>query len=287
MTIMSQNSSLANRYVVVVIGVIITAVIVSSYLLFVSDTPSITKATVQVFTWILHPELHGELFSAANYAVLVGLLSFDFLLGLSVILAILPKEFQDNHLMVIPSSMLLGLALIGVFSILSVQFNNLTRESILSLAAAAIVVSNYISNRQKGQHVMTFLQEFFSSNFRKPAAFKVNSFSVKLLFVPIIIVIYAMIFFQATSFPITEWDAIVYHANVAKIWYENAPNYKVIAGPSVGIQMSYQYPPLFPAIGAAHYIIAGEFNDLYLRIEAPFLSLLTALMIYWIARKYL
>lgn len=286
MTGVKQRQFLDNRYLVVVVGCIIISAIIGSYFLFIRNTAPVSQAAIQVLDWILRPIVSGTLPSATSYALSAGLLAFDFLLGLSVILAILPKELQKNsRQLVLSSSMLVGLGLVGILAIISVEFNNLTRESILSIAIGIIGITNYLNYRQYKQTVLSFFQEAIKScNFK---LIMPTRYSIKPAIISVVIVIYVLLFFHATAFPVTEWDALIYHANVAKIWYENAPNYQVIAGPSVGIELSYPYPPLFPAIGAAHYILAGEFNDLYLKIVPPLLSLLTLSLTSLISKMYL
>lgn len=73
--------------------------------------------------------------------------------------------------------------------------------------------------------------------------------------------------------PITEWDAVVYHAGTAKLWFLGRPSPHLVYGPSVGIEISANYPPLFPATGAFFDVILNRFQDIYLRILPPIVLL--------------
>jgi len=48
-----------------------------------------------------------------------------------------------------------------------------------------------------------------------------------------------------------------------------------IVGPSVGIELSSNYPPLFPAIGAFSYIHLGMINDFFVKLISPISAILT------------
>ena len=82
-----------------------------------------------------------------------------------------------------------------------------------------------------------------------------------------------------------EWDAIVYHAASAQNWFEDRPSPPIVYGPSVGVEISGNYPPLFPAAGAAVYTLIGRFDDLYLRILPPLLFAAILLMTFGYARR--
>jgi hypothetical protein len=88
--------------------------------------------------------------------------------------------------------------------------------------------------------------------------------------------------FHGLVSPVTEWDALIYHAEVAKLWFMQRPAAPLISGPSVGVLISANYPPLFPAAGAALYAAAGVFDDSYIRVLSPLLfgSVLATVHIY-------
>jgi len=92
-------------------------------------------------------------------------------------------------------------------------------------------------------------------------------------------VIFFFSFYHALLTVIVHWDAIVYHAALAVIMY-NDHAIPVIAGPSIGIEMSANFPPLFSALGAFYYIQIGAVEDFFLRTIPPVMGLLTILATY-------
>lgn len=82
------------------------------------------------------------------------------------------------------------------------------------------------------------------------------------------LVVVLMLIHVAMS-PIIEWDAIVYHAATAKLWFLGRPRPPTLFGPSVGVEISNNYPPLFPATGAFFYVLLNHFDDFYLRVLPP------------------
>jgi len=61
---------------------------------------------------------------------------------------------------------------------------------------------------------------------------------------------------------------------MAKIIYNNH-GIPLISGPSPGIEMSANYPPMYPALGVLSFLILGKNNDLIIRLLNPICSLLT------------
>lgn len=92
-------------------------------------------------------------------------------------------------------------------------------------------------------------------------------------------IIFFFCFYHALLTVITHWDATVYHAVMPVIMYNNH-GFPIIAGPSIGIEMSANFPPLFPAIGAYYYIQIGSIEDFYLRAIPPVMGILTVLATY-------
>jgi hypothetical protein len=73
--------------------------------------------------------------------------------------------------------------------------------------------------------------------------------------------------------PIVEWDATVYHAELARLWFLERPNPPLIFGPSLGVEISANYPPLFPASGLVANLSAGRVTDVALRLASPLIFL--------------
>ncbi|RLF35114.1 MAG: hypothetical protein DRN03_05720, partial [Thermoplasmata archaeon] len=96
-------------------------------------------------------------------------------------------------------------------------------------------------------------------------------------------IIYFWIFYHAIFTPVIHWDALIYHASLAKIFFiEN--KIPLIYGTSIGIQTSANYPPLFSSIAALLYVLSGGVNEIYLKMVSPTASLVTLLSTYLLSK---
>jgi hypothetical protein len=91
-------------------------------------------------------------------------------------------------------------------------------------------------------------------------------------------------FFYSVTMPITDFDALIYHAQLAKIMFEEH-SIPVFSGPSIGIEISGNYPPLFSAISAGLYTLFGRFDDVMLRVLPALFGLPLALGVYRISER--
>jgi hypothetical protein len=106
---------------------------------------------------------------------------------------------------------------------------------------------------------------------------KFNPFELVLLIVISIFVIVAI--FQTVAYPSMEWDSLAYGVNYAKIIFENG-RIPLIAGPSIGLEMSANYPPGVQLIAVYLYVFAGNPGDFYFRILQPIFGLVTMIVAY-------
>jgi 4-amino-4-deoxy-L-arabinose transferase-like glycosyltransferase len=90
--------------------------------------------------------------------------------------------------------------------------------------------------------------------------------------------------YDALSLPPTEWDSLAYGVNYAKIIFQNN-HIPLIAGPSIGIEMSAPYPPGMQLSASFFYVFAGSANDFYYRMLSPIFSLATLLVVYKFAKQ--
>jgi hypothetical protein len=86
-------------------------------------------------------------------------------------------------------------------------------------------------------------------------------------------------FYNAISLPPTEWDSLAYGVNYARIMFQNG-HIPLIAGPSIGIEMSAAYPPGVQVVATTLYTFAGNANDFYYRILSPIFSIAVLLVTY-------
>ena len=106
---------------------------------------------------------------------------------------------------------------------------------------------------------------------------KYNPFELVLLIVVAIFVIVAI--YQTVAYPSMEWDSLAYGVNYAKIIFENG-RIPLIAGPSIGLEMSANYPPGVQLIAVYLYVFAGNPGDFYFRILQPIFGLATMIVAY-------
>jgi len=106
---------------------------------------------------------------------------------------------------------------------------------------------------------------------------KFNLFEAIMLIVIGIFVIVAV--YQTVAYPAIEWDSLAYGVNYAKIIFENG-KIPLIAGPSIGLEMSASYPPGVQLLAVYLYVFAGNANDFYFRILQPIFGLVTMLATY-------
>jgi hypothetical protein len=106
---------------------------------------------------------------------------------------------------------------------------------------------------------------------------KFNLFEAVLLIVIGIFVIVAI--YQTVAYPAMEWDSLAYGVNYAKIIFENG-KIPLIAGPSIGLEMSASYPPGVQLLAVYLYVFAGNSGDFYFRILQPIFGLATMLVTY-------
>jgi hypothetical protein len=85
--------------------------------------------------------------------------------------------------------------------------------------------------------------------------------------------------YQTVAYPAMEWDSLAYGVNYAKIIFENG-KIPLIAGPSIGIEMSANYPPGVQLLAVDLYVFAGNASDFYFRILQPIFGLATILATY-------
>uniref|UniRef100_A0A7J3Z944 Glycosyltransferase RgtA/B/C/D-like domain-containing protein n=1 Tax=Ignisphaera aggregans TaxID=334771 RepID=A0A7J3Z944_9CREN len=90
--------------------------------------------------------------------------------------------------------------------------------------------------------------------------------------------LFALAVHQAIAYPAVEWDSLAYGVNYARIIYEN-DGIPLIAGPSVGLEMSAAYPPGMQLIAVFLSLWSEHFDDFYYRILPPISGVLLALLL--------
>jgi len=227
--------------------------------------------------WLAHPRIAGGWTLPARpilgAVILVAALALG-ATGSRQLLAGTP--LASDRILLAGFTILLAVCVLGYVGTLAIVFRELTPAMLwAALAACGIVLAVLhralrTRDRSRGSALRTVTARSRSGEWRRLRAV---SFAVSALIV-------SFIFAHATLGPVQEWDAIVYHAESARVWFFERPEPPVLAGPSVGIQISSNYPPLFPAAGAAMYTLLGRFDDFYQRLLSPALFAALLLLLY-------
>jgi len=270
-----ENHASENRESLLVLPLILTF-LACAWLVYTFENRSWIPALNQCTAWILNPQINytpvqiagGPLAFLATIEVLI--------LGFASSYLLLHNE-KDTSIKLL-SVIGLGFGFTGFITIILGILQNLFP---LPLNTAILLVSLIflliIFLRKKLKERLT-LKEIvtprFSLKITRPPNWK--------FWLPICVaigIIFFLCFYHALLTVIIHWDAIVYHAAMANIMYKEH-GIPVIAGPSIGIQMSANFPPLFSALGAYYYIQIGTIEDFFLRVIPPVMGLLTVLATY-------
>ncbi len=280
-----------------ILGILVSTVIILSYLYYLSTNQNWIIALQFLSEWMLKPYAAGS-FQSLNITYEGVLLTISvFFLGLSIGVLLIynkgKKSFESTSAQVFCISILTGYGFTGIATMILSILGQLKADLMILWLVLSICIVNAISYRVKNVSVIHLVyyavrkrlstQEFSKSRWSYSSSrIRDNRENKKLRILVLLGVgtLLFFVFFHALLFPIIEWDAIVYHAEVGRLWFIYKPNPPLIAGPSVGIQMSANYPSLFPAIGAFYYIVLNQFNDVYLRFVSPMLAVVLALLVY-------
>jgi hypothetical protein len=217
--------------------------------------------------WLERPKIAGGL-QLPDGALYGGMIEVAFLAIAWILVGFVAAgtEYEDSLSFRLGLTLIGSLCIAGYIGMCAVIFGVLERPFVLAVTAAlaGAVLVPAIGNR----HRFHGLPVRPKGGWWAAAAVTLGA----IVTVPIVV--------HAALAPVTEWDAIIYHAAAAKLWFLEAPNPSVVYGPSVGIEISGNYPPLFPAGGATFDTIAGGFADIFLRLASP-LSFVGLLLLAW------
>lgn len=235
--------------------------------------------------WIRHPQVAGGW--AAPQRPLLALAVFVLAGSMGLLAARLllrDTRYASERTLVAGMSITLGICILGYGGMLGVALGLLSVPALVAfygvLAAALILLTRRARHAagvaDPGEDVVDVTEP------GRPAPRGLKGFTAGLG-----AVVFVLVMAHSALSPVQEWDAIVYHAENAQLWFQERPSPAIIYGPSVGIEISANYPPLFPAAGAATYTLLNRFDDLYLRVLPPLLFLAILLMAFGYARRRL
>ncbi len=217
----------------------------------------------------------------ARPAAAAGLILVAATIGwLAARLLLLRTDLFGERPLLVGLSMVLGVSVLGYAGMLGVAFRTLTPWLLWSVLGSVGGVLLFLNKRASSERAEPRDREHGAvveaTGHLWPA--------LRVIAVVLAVGVIALVFIHAVLGPVQEWDSVVYHAESARQWFMARPDPPVLFGPSVGIQISSNYPPLFPAAGAAIYTLIGAFEDLYLRLLSPICLVAIVLMTFGYAR---
>jgi 4-amino-4-deoxy-L-arabinose transferase-like glycosyltransferase len=256
------------------VPLIILAFLACAWLVYLHENRAWAIAFEQVMSWIGNPtitytpvQIEGLLlaFLATIEVIILGVLSSHLLLSR-----------EKSPVMKFISALGLGFGLTGVLTVFLGIFGNLYRLHLnVAILLLCIGFLSVILYKQRGKEKLS-VKKFLANSFPLRKIAKLPALKFWSLAYLAIGIIFFFCFYHALLTIIVHWDATVYHAVMAAIMYDNN-GIPLIAGPSIGIQMSANFPPLFSAIGSYYYIQIGAVEDLFLRIIPPIMGVLTVM----------
>jgi 4-amino-4-deoxy-L-arabinose transferase-like glycosyltransferase len=265
-----------HQYINYLVYVIITVSIVS-WLLYIKLNEAWFYTVGHVIRWILDPEFHITLMSpsiplAPGFAlplILSSLLVYYLLRKVRV-------SYTDKIALIVPLSFSFAgwiTIILGIFNMLSPFYINISFS--FAILCLALLFSYHLIKYKGLSEIQGPLSKILV--LMRRCCSSLNIYMI--LFILLLSVTSFFYFYHAILYPVDEWDALIYHATMSKIIFTYR-TFPVIVGPSVGIEMSSNYPPLFPAIAAYFYIQLGTINDIFIRLISPISAVLTIYFTY-------
>jgi 4-amino-4-deoxy-L-arabinose transferase-like glycosyltransferase len=236
----------------------------------------------QLGTWLINPVIHYTPMQVGGVANALFATIEIVVLGTLVSHLLLARE-EDKFLKRI-CAIGLGFGFTGFITILLAEFEVLYAvplNVVILLSVIGFILGGCFYKKRKCdvQSVQSFLRASFSLwRLRKPAGVK-NYLAVAL---PIGLVLF-LSFYQALFAPVVNADATVYHAVMPSITYRYHA-LPLIAGQSLGLEMSSNYPPMYSALCGYYYIQVGGVEDFYLKALSPVMALLIVLVVFKIGK---
>jgi 4-amino-4-deoxy-L-arabinose transferase-like glycosyltransferase len=248
-----------------------------AWLVYVYENRAWIVAFQQFISWLSDPIINYTPIQIEGFPIAVLATIEIIILGALAAQTLLANE-KDKIIKFI-SALGLGAGLIALITIFLAIFENLFQLplniAIIFICAGFLLVNVY---RQKGKEKPS-IQESLKAYFSLGKVRKPDNFKLWLIACSAIGIIFFFCFYNALLTVIVHWDSTVYHAVMPVLMYENH-GMPLLAGPSIGIEMSANFPPLFPALGAYYYVQIGFVEDFYLRAISPVMGILTVLTTY-------
>ncbi len=261
-----------------VIPLMVLTVLAGAWFVYIYESRIWITAFEQVVSWIVNPSINYTPVQIEGIPLAVLASIEVIILGASFTHILLPKD--ESTVVKAVSTLGLGFGLTGTVTIILGIFGNLYRTSlnalILLLGICFLSTIFYTQRKEKKQLSLKRFLKNSSSLKRLARVPHIGFWSLAYLAIGII---FSLCFYHALLTIVVHWDATVYHAVMSVVMY-NSHSIPLIAGPSIGIEMSANFPPLFSALGAYYYIQIGAVEDFFLRIIPPIMGVLTVVATY-------
>jgi hypothetical protein len=248
-----------------------------AWLVYVYENRAWIVAFQQFISWLSDPIINYTPIQIEGFPIAFLATIEIIILGVLAAHTLLADE-KDKVIKFI-SALGLGAGLTALITIVLAIFGNLFQLplniTIILFCVGFLLVNIYKQKGKEKPSIQESLKAYFAiGKIRKP-----DNFKLWLIACSAIGIIFFFCFYNALLTVIVHWDSTVYHAVMPVLMYENH-GMPLLAGPSIGIEMSANFPPLFPALGAYYYIQIGFVEDFYLRAISPVMGILTVLATY-------
>jgi 4-amino-4-deoxy-L-arabinose transferase-like glycosyltransferase len=260
------------------VPLMISTFLACAWLVYVFVNQSWLDALDKVVAWMLNPTITYTSMSIAG--VPWALLATIAVLVLGFLWANLLLGDEKDTTIKLVTAIGMGFGLTGLATIILGIVGKLYQAplNIGILVVGAVSLAGLLYRRRFRQKLS--LRECLTPHFSLHFQFKrPPNLKFWLPAAAAIAIIFFFSFYFALLTVIVHWDAAVYHAAMAAMMY-NDNAIPVLAGTSIGIEMSANFPPLFSALGAFYYIQIGTIEDFFLRAIPPVMGLLTVLATY-------
>jgi hypothetical protein len=194
-------------------------------------------------------------------------------LGSVIVAAIVPAE--SNLLFRRVASLGFGVGFVGLFGTILADVNLFFFWSIEVLILGAISGIFVVQMIRLRHDFPPWVKKWLF--IWRPSSLRLSGSEIA---VAVVVSAFAVLsYYDAIMYPISEWDSLIYHASAAAIVYYNH-GMPLIDGGGVGLGISANYPLLFSYVGTYYYVFVGRVEDVWLRILAPSMWLLSVLTTY-------
>jgi hypothetical protein len=259
------------------VPLIILAFIACAWLVYTYENRTWIAALQQVASWVLNPTINYT--PVQIDGVPMAFLATIVVLFLGFVFSYLLLGNEKDSSVKLLSLIGLGFGLTGLITIILGIFGNLFQFPLNATLLLLLMLSlSVLLYRKKVKEKLT-IKEYLTPCIHIKKLHFPSNFKFWLPICVAIGVIFFFCFYHALFTVITHWDSLVYHATMSVFMY-NEHAIPVMAGTSIGIQMSANFPPLFSALGAYYYIQIGSIQDIFLRVIPPVMCTLTVLATY-------